>query len=208
MGVKAVVFDAFGTVVQIQRPLHPFRQILKEGIRQGRRPKPDDIHDLMTQNLSLRAAADKFGIEIDQDKWGVIQRALDEELESIQPYPDGQKAIELLQREGLHVGVCSNLAMPYGAAVRRLYPGLDAYGFSYEIGAMKPDPVIYKATCKLLGSTTSQVAMIGDSQKCDRDGPRALGIKGFFLDRQGGGERAFKDLVTFARFVLIGMSEK
>lgn len=207
MSINAVIFDAFGTVVQIHQGVHPYRQILREGIRQGRRPKPDDAHVLMTHNLSLQGAAEHFGIEVSQERLDSIQLALDEELASIQPYPDGQEAIELLQREGIRVGICSNLAMPYGAAVRRLFPGLVAYGFSYEIGAMKPDPVIYQATCDLLGvepghffDGPGQVAMIGDSQRCDRDGPRAFGIKGFYLDRSGQGD--FNNLVDFAKQII------
>jgi FMN phosphatase YigB (HAD superfamily) len=215
MAIKAVIFDAFGTVVQIHKGVHPYRQILKEGIRQGRRPKPDDAHILMTHKLSLKGAAQHFEIEISQARLDSIQQALDNELARIQPYPDGQEAIELLQREGIKVGICSNLAMPYGSAVKRLYPNLDAYGFSYEVGVLKPDPLIYRTTCDLLQvepghffDSPGQVAMIGDSQRCDRDGPRAFGIKGFYLDRNGDGRHAFNSLVEFARLAINANLEK
>lgn len=33
----------------------------------------------------------------------------------------------------------------------------------------------------------AQIAMIGDSPRCDRDGPKAVGIKGFHLDRSDAG---------------------
>ncbi|OSN68755.1 hypothetical protein BV349_00844 [Pseudomonas syringae pv. actinidiae] len=42
--------------------------------------------------------------------------------------------------------------------------------------------------------------MIGDSEKCDRDGPNALGIQGFLLNRQGGND--FSDLTEFSNRVL------
>lgn len=35
-GVKAIVFDAFGTVVQIEQTRHSFRKLLKIGANQGR----------------------------------------------------------------------------------------------------------------------------------------------------------------------------
>lgn len=212
MAIKAVIFDAFGTVVQIPKGVHPYRQILKEGIRQGRRPKPEDAHVVMTNKLSIKGAAEHFGIEVTQERLDTIQQSLDDELASIKPYPDGQEAIELLQCEGIKVGICSNLAMPYGAAVKRLYPNLGAYGFSYEIGVLKPDLLIYRATCDLLQvelgnffDGPGQIAMIGDSQRCDRDGPRAFGIKGFYLDRQGNGETAFNNLVDFSKLVIMAM---
>ncbi|PBK51308.1 hypothetical protein C6380_05160 [Pseudomonas syringae pv. actinidiae] len=64
------------------------------------------------------------------------------------------------------------------------YPTLDRYGFSFELGSIKPESHIYRATCKLVnvlseGMFRSQVMMIGDSQSCDRDGPRKAGIQGF-----------------------------
>lgn len=42
--------------------------------------------------------------------------------------------------------------------------------------------------------------MIGDSQNCDQDGPRALGIAGFYLDRTGRGK--IHDLIEFAEMVV------
>ncbi|WP_049827844.1 HAD family hydrolase [Pseudomonas sp. URIL14HWK12:I6] len=83
---------------------------------------------------------------------------------------------------------------------------MDTYGFSFAIGAMKPEPFMYRATCELLGADTSEyftndrVAMIGDSAKCDRDGPRALGIRGYLLNRMGG--KDFSNLVEFSDSIL------
>ncbi len=79
--------------------------------------------------------------------------------------------------EGIRIAIALNLAASYAEPVRRHYPSMDAYGFSFAIGAMKPEPFLYRATCELLGADTDdyfgnkQVLMIGDSEKCDRDGP-------------------------------------
>ncbi len=90
--------------------------------------------------------------------------------------------------------------------MKKLLPDLNAYSFSYELGVTKPDPAIYRAVCHDLGVVpghlfggAAQVAMIGDSPRCDRDGPRAIGIKGFHLDRSGSG--AIRNLVQFAELV-------
>lgn len=42
--------------------------------------------------------------------------------------------------------------------------------------------------------------MVGDSVRCDRDGPAAIGMAGFHLNRQGGGEVC--NLVEFAERLL------
>lgn len=206
MPVKFVLFDAFGTLVRIPKATHPYRQILKESIRQGRKPRPDDLHHIMGRALSLSDAAEHFGIKIPADRMAQIQGALEAELDSIEAFEDGIRAVERLQAEGIKIAIASNLAAPYAAPVRRLYPTMDVYGFSFAVGALKPQPFLYRATCELLGAETSDaceenaVLMIGDSDKCDRDGPMAVGIRGFLLNRNGG--KDFANLDEFADAVL------
>jgi FMN phosphatase YigB (HAD superfamily) len=211
MSVKFILFDAFGTLLRIPQGRHPYRMILKEGIRQGRRPQPNDLRQVMTRSLSLEEAAELFGIIIRPDLMAEIQGALDADLSSIEPFDDGLRAAEMLQAEGIKIAVASNLAAPYGEPVRRLYPTLEGYGFSYALGAMKPDPFMYRASCELLGADTSeyftgnQVMMIGDSIQRDCYAPREVGIQGFFLNRRGG--EGFKNLTDFAEKVLTSSSE-
>lgn len=206
MSVKFVLFDAFGTLVRIPKASHPYRQLLREGIHQGRRPRSDDVHHLMARPLSLNEAAEHFGINITAGRMAEIQAALETELDSIVAYEDGLRAVERLQSQGIKVAIASNLAAPYAAPVRRLYPTMDGYGFSFAVGALKPQPFLYRATCELLGAETSDhlddngVVMIGDSEKCDREGPMAVGIRGFLLNRNGG--KDFATLDEFADFVL------
>ena len=206
MKTSAVIFDAFGTLVEIQQPTHPFRQLLREGRRQGRLPRADDIRMIMTRCLSLREAALSFGIKISPSQLAFLDQCLEEELASIQPYPDAVEAVGLLQAAGVRLAVCSNLAMAYGPVVERIFPHLGAYGFSYRIGVMKPQAGIYQHTCDLLNvrpenelSGKRRIVMIGDSERCDRDGPALVGIKGYLLRRNGDGA---SNLSHFARSVL------
>lgn len=206
MPIKFILFDAFGTLLQIPNGRHPYRQILKEGIRQGRRPQPDDLRQILTRNLNLSEAAELFGIKIQPAQMADIQGDLENDLNSITAFEDGLRAVERAQAAGIRVAVASNLAAPYADAVRRLYPMMDAYGFSFAIGAMKPEPFLYRATCELLGADTgdyfgdNSVVMIGDSPKCDRDGPRAVGIRGVLLNRAGG--KDFTNLADFTEAVI------
>lgn len=206
MKTSAVIFDAFGTLVEIQQPTHPFRQLLREGRRQGRLPRADDIRTIMTRCLSLGDAALHFGIKISRFQLALLDQCLEEELASIRPYPDAVEAVGLLQAAGLKLAVCSNLAMAYGPVVERIFPHLGAYGFSYRIGVMKPQAGIYQHTCDLLNvrpenELTGQrrIVMIGDSERCDRDGPGQVGIKGYLLRRSG--DRA-SNFFHFAQSVL------
>ncbi|MFG0528977.1 HAD family hydrolase [Pseudomonas sp. yb_2] len=213
MAITAVIFDAFGTTLRITAPSHPYRQLLREGARHGRRPSPGDAHKLMTLNAGIREAADLLGIQVAAMRMAEIESALQREIESIEVLQDAYDAITLLREHGIATAACSNLAAPYGPAVKRLLPDLNAYSFSYELGVTKPDPVIYRAVCRDLGvvpghlfGDSAQVAMMGDSPRCDRDGPRAVGIKGFHLDRSGTG--AIRNLVQFAELVVAQSTER
>jgi hypothetical protein len=45
---KTAIFDAFCTVVRISRRTNPYRQLMREGVKQGRRPHPSDTDLIMT----------------------------------------------------------------------------------------------------------------------------------------------------------------
>lgn len=206
--ISAVVFDAFGTLVNIQSKRHPFRQLLKERAVGGRRASPDEVRVLMSNPWSLGDAADQLGISISPTRLQALQDDLDREVASIIPFEDGIEAVALLRADGVRVGICSNLCEPYGAAVLQAFPDLDAYAFSYKLCAMKPDALIYQSICRalavtpghLFGNQSEQIAMVGDSLKCDRDGPKGVGMLGFHLDRSGRGP--IRDLVQFAHLII------
>ena len=202
--VKAVIFDAFGTTAKIHRGCHPYRQILKRGRAQGRPVSADDAKIIMTSPLSLQGAANHFGITVPSHELSRIQAELDEELQAIEPYEDAITAVQMLKSAGIKVAVCSNLAMPYSTAIERLFPDLDAYGYSFAIGALKPDPSIYQNVLDQLGVGAGDAWMIGDSQRCDRDGPTSYGIKGHYLARTGSAaDGDFADLNAFAATLIL-----
>lgn len=206
MSYRAVLVDGFGTIIRIPSAAHPYRSLLKEGLRNGRRPRPGDIRTIMTFDGDLAEAAELLQITVLPRRLVQIQDALTREVQSIEAFPDAVEAIQALQAQHVRVGVCSNLAAPYGTALKRLFPTLNAYALSYEIGALKPDPVMYRTACKLLGVgigerfSDERIAMVGDSMRCDCFGPRAVGVNGLHLDRSGAGK--ITDLTDFASLIL------
>ena len=206
--IGGVVLDAFGTVVRINRRLNPYRELIREGRRQCCDLTLDGTHFIMTTNLSLVEMASHVGIYLSLSKREELSRALELELASIEPFPDALEAISRLQGAGLKLGICSNLACPYGPVIKELFPNLDGDAFSYEVGAIKPDPVIYQSICRqmevepghLFDDGRGRVLMIGDSKKWDQDGPRLVGMMGLHLDRKGQG--AINDLTRFADLII------
>lgn len=206
MKYRAVIVDAFGTIVRIPSSMHPYRQLLREGIRHGRAPAPTDLRTLMMFEGDLAEAAEYLRIRVSPGRLDQIQAVLKQDLDSVEAFPDALEAIAVLQARKVLVGVCSNLAEPYGASIKRLFPSLDAYTFSYQLGALKPDPAMYRHACGQLGVPLDdrfgdeRVGMVGDSLRCDCNGPRALGINGIHLVRSGDG--AITNLMDFADLIL------
>lgn len=206
--ISAVLLDAFGTIVRIRRRTNPYLQLMREGRRQGLSITPESTHFAMTANLPFAGIADLMGISLSASKRIELSEALEKELSSIEPYPDAVQAIAELQDSGILVAVCSNLAQPYGPVVRGLFPNIEYHAFSFELGVTKPDPHIYQFICGQMGvdpghcfhPEKGQVLMIGDSPKCDRDGPRAAGVMGHLLHRDAHGP--ITDLTQFAQLVL------
>lgn len=200
MPILAAIFDAFGTLVKISEGSHPYRKILKLGIEQGRRPQPTDAEALLSRPLDLRQAANLFGIQVDPDVMAQWEFDLCRELADIQAYPDGLRAVQRLQAAGVKVGVCSNLAKPYAAAIERLYPGLDGYSYSFAVGAIKPSFEIYRHATQQVAVSPADAWMVGDSKRCDCEGATAFGMHGYWLDRQG--RSTYASLDHFAEAVL------
>lgn len=197
MAISAVLFDAFGTLLKIQNARNPYRLLLKIGISQGRRPLLDDAAVLLSNPLDMRGAAERFGISADHSQMVELENLLQAEIAGIEPYQDALEAVQILQAAGIIVGICSNLAMPYAEAVERLFPTVRLHAYSFSVGAIKPACEIYRFSAAMLGTpSVSNIAMIGDSLRCDRDGARASGINGWWLNRDGGGD--YRCLVSFA----------
>jgi len=200
--IEAVVFDAFGTLLQLGVRRHPFRQLMRQLRLQGRRPDPEDARTLMTRNLGLAGAANSFGAQISHAELAGIERDLFVELQSIRLFDDSLEALNKIRAAGLKIAICSNLAAPYAVPIRLLLPELDYYVFSFEVESIKPEPEIYQKTIDLLGCEASAIAMIGDTAAADMHGPIAQGMQGYLLQRNvaasGGG---FRSLLEFAEYV-------
>jgi FMN phosphatase YigB (HAD superfamily) len=76
--------------------------------------------------------------------------------------------------------------MPHAQPVKSLLGNaVDWYGWSFELGTIKPDPAIYRMVCEGLDCRPHQILFVGDTRTADYDGPRASGMHALHLDRRG-----------------------
>jgi len=174
---KAIVFDAFGTLIRYTTRTAPYGGLVDAD------GQPVDRLACLTRNVPLATLATEIGAG---DKLDVILPDLAEELSGLRLFPEVADVLAKARAAGLRLAVCSNLAYEYGPAVRGLVPELDAYVLSYEVGVAKPHPTMYRFACAELGCAPAETVFVGDSKRCDFDGPQAFGMQARWLDRRGG----------------------
>lgn len=177
--ITAVCFDVFGTLLGYNgRRINPYRRLVQAEPGQKAQRLP-----FLTRDVGVDVFAEELGLS---HLLPIIRHELAVELAGVQLFPEVAQVLRQLRAAGKRLAVCSNLAQEYGQVVRQLLPGLDAYVLSYEVGAAKPDPVIYSVVCETVGCRPRNVMFIGDSKRCDLRGPQAFGMQARWLDRSAG----------------------
>jgi putative hydrolase of the HAD superfamily len=99
------------------------------------------------------------------------------------PYPDAADVLAALQRQGVRVGVISNIGWDLRPVFRAhgLDAAVDAYVLSYEHGIQKPHPELFRIACGALGTDPHDVLMVGDDRDAD-GGAAAIGCALHFVD--------------------------
>ncbi|ATD70230.1 HAD family hydrolase [Gordonia amicalis] len=104
----------------------------------------------------------------------LYDRVLDPE--SWVPFADTVEVLTRLADTGVPIGIVSNIAFDLRKvlALHGIDHLVDAYALSYEVGAIKPEPRLFRAALDPIGVPAGDVLMVGDSVKAD-GGARALG---------------------------------
>lgn len=104
-------------------------------------------------------------------------------------YTDSVPTLAALRLAGIRTVVLSNTGIDIRHVVRRegFEPFLDALVQSYEVGAVKPDPVIFRAALAAVDAQPDASLMVGDSAAHDSGGV-ALGMRTLLLPRTRGAD--------------------
>lgn len=100
-------------------------------------------------------------------------------------YDDAPPLLDALRSRGVRTAVLSNIGVDIRPLLEREGLRSDAVVLSCEVGAVKPQPEIFAAAIEMLGCSTEETLMVGDSWKDDA-GAAELGIRTLILPRTRG----------------------
>ncbi len=205
--IRAVTFDAYGTLVQLDKPYHRLvRHLERFGLRvphdiakqvfmaemayyrehhvEGNTPEQllslrHRCADLLFQGLDRAGYPSRFSAD---QKLEVLMRSIRFRL-----FEDVPMILRWCASRGFATGVISNWDCSLKTTLEELCP---SYPFNCVIisaseGMTKSDPGLFLKATKCLSLNPSQIVHIGDEVDSDFDGARAAGFVAVLLDRTG-----------------------
>jgi HAD superfamily hydrolase (TIGR01549 family) len=104
---------------------------------------------------------------------------------SLVPFADVEEVFRSLRHAGLKIAVVSN--WPCGLAHFCVELGfgdlIDHVIASAEVGAAKPDPLMFREACRRLGTTPARTLHVGDTIVDDVEGARGAGLHAVLIQR-------------------------
>ncbi|MGA6878719.1 HAD family hydrolase [Acinetobacter sp. AND/436] len=183
---KAVAFDVFGTLIEIKNSQSPYKKMMKWLKQQGRKPQPNDAATIMSLDGDFETIASYLGYQLPVPLLAEMNDDLQHDLKHMHAFEDSIPTLIELKNLGYKLAICSNAATPYGERAQSILPPLDAYAWSFKVGANKPDPTIYRYFLNQLKCQPNEVLFIGDTQLADVDGPKKLGMSAQIIHRKNG----------------------
>ena len=200
--VTHVFFDVGGTLVSSSPvPADIFREALRkrghlidpQTVARTLR-SPDLIVTLIQPMLRGREAdfyrsvnarlVEHMGLHADDAALDDIHASFEREV-VYRPYPDAVRTLKALRSAGYRTGVVSNFSHRLPEVLDRLGlgPYLDPVTYSFEAGAEKPHPKIFRTALARAGAAPERALMVGDSFEADYVGARRAGLHAVLLCR-------------------------
>jgi 2-haloacid dehalogenase len=195
-GIKACVFDAYGTLFDFASAARRCRDVLGDNV--------DTVsalwRDKQIQYTWLRAAQGRHadfwqvtgeGLDFTLETLGLDQAGLRERLMSLyltlEPFPEVRDVLGQLKRAGMKTAILSNgsprmlEALVSAAKLGELF---DAVLSVEEVGAFKPHPKVYQLACDRLQVAAASIAF-QSSNAWDAHAASAFGMRVVWCNRYG-----------------------
>ncbi|HVP65645.1 MAG TPA: haloacid dehalogenase type II [Anaeromyxobacteraceae bacterium] len=195
-GIRAVAFDAYGTLFDVASPAERLAASLGDRWRAfAELWRAKQLQYTWLRSLAGRHA-DFFQVTGDAldfalDAVGVRDIALRERLlglyERLDPYPDARQALARLRASGLRLAILSNGAPNMLESATRsagLADLLDAILSVEEVRVFKPHPSVYRLAVDRLGVPAESLAFVS-SNGWDAFSAQAYGLRVAWCNRAG-----------------------
>jgi putative hydrolase of the HAD superfamily len=212
----AVLLDAFGTLIDVDRPYPRLRASLRRNLgaeisladaERAFRAEMTYYADHCHEGADARSLAalrarcagivlGELGIEADP----ALAATLLVDAIAFRAYEDAAPLLAGLAAAGVGVAVVSNWDCSLPQALAAAGIEVDHVVASGSSGASKPDPAIFRAALRALGVDAARALHVGDTEETDGAGARAAGIDVRIVDRGGGAAGA--DTITALTDVL------
>jgi putative hydrolase of the HAD superfamily len=202
-GVKAVLLDALGTLVERQPPAPRLQRLLGQAGFEVSEERAAagfaaeiayylDHHLEGSDRARLERLRDRCAeemrraLELPDLDHATARRAMLEALE-FRPYPDVLPALAELGARGVTLVVASNwdCSLPEWLGPTGITELVDGVVTSAEVGAPKPDPRVFQRALAIAGAEASEALHVGDKVDNDVEGAAAAGVRAVLLQREG-----------------------
>lgn len=194
--VGAVVFDVYGTLLDVGAAVEPARRRIGERAdRLGELWRRKQLEYSWLRSL-MRAHRDFEGLTADALDWalraiGIEDRALAAELlagyRRLPAFAEAEAALAALRAGGLRLAVLSNgttAMLEAGLEAARLRPHLDHVLSVESVGVFKPAAEVYAIATSTLGLAAGRIAFVS-ANGWDAHAAAWNGFRAFRVDRAG-----------------------
>lgn len=190
---KAIIFDCWNTLFYVdsnptlwskitRRFLHHrFNyRMMKTIERELMRKRNDDLKP------AIRRIMIRSGIVPLPPLVGRVEQALEKSLDHQRVFPESLKVLEELGQEykiclvtNTYYQSLNNLDKKF-----KLHKYFDVIVPSYEVGVIKPNPLIFEYALHKLGVKPQEAVMVGDNLRDDVQAAEAIGMRAVLVDRR------------------------
>jgi putative hydrolase of the HAD superfamily len=213
-GVRYVLFDAVGTLIQPQPSVSEVYAAY--GRQYGSRLTSEAIRPRFAAAFCKSTPAQATSEEFERERWRSIVREVVDDVvqrhddlfsalwqhfgrsEHWQMFADVLPVWNELARRGFELGIASNFDARLRGVCAGLPPLCDCQRVfvSSEVGYAKPDLRFFATIAERLQTSPHELLLIGDDRERDYEAAKAAGWKGLLIDRRGDqqGEDVLRDL--------------
>ena len=196
VGVRAAVFDAYGTLFDVASASERAREALGDRwqplaeLWRAKQLQYTWLRSLMGRHADFwRVTGD--ALDFAMESLGIADVALRARLmtlyERLGAYPDARPALEALRKTGLKLAILSNGAprmLAAAAEAAGVAPLLDAVLSVEEVGVYKPSPAVYRLAADHLRLWPNEILFVS-ANGWDACGAKAAGMLVAWCNRSG-----------------------